>query len=378
MTGASTSAEIRTIAARTAEQNLAFFLNADDQPSVSSSSSIIDVAVAQITSNPASSTAPLPSFNRPDGLGPSAEPESIFGARGPGVLPPELVEQLEQAGALATDEEVDAVHATSVEADTHEGAAQFVNETLDLTLHLQQSTLAPSTKASWDRCKRHFLVFWRCLSRIRAQQHRPADAADESGSGSAGTSSSTEPAANGSSGGGWRRVDALEEILVCYVLYKNPRLGDDHIGTNIKAVTNLWEIQALSGRNSNPHPRHGALLKAYIKAIKRGRSALAAARQDDPWKHSLKDGYSEDEYAQISRWYLEQAAAENPQAWTNTVWRARFDFLMQHAIMGRSEDLRNAELSALYTHKIAQSRPHPCPAVVVSLKHSKTNVEARK
>ncbi|CAD6980996.1 unnamed protein product [Tilletia controversa] len=248
MTGASTSAEIRTIAARTAEQNLAFFLNADDQPSVSSSSSIIDVAVAQITSNPASSTAPLPSFNRPDGLGPSAEPESIFGARGPGVLPPELVEQLEQAGALATDEEVDAVHATS----------------------------------------------------------------------------------------------------------------------------------ALSGRNSNPHPRHGALLKAYIKAIKRGRSALAAARQDDPWKHSLKDGYSEDEYAQISRWYLEQAAAENPQAWTNTVWRARFDFLMQHAIMGRSEDLRNAELSELYTHKIAQSRPHLCPAVVVSLKHSKTNVEARK
>ncbi|CAD6922162.1 unnamed protein product [Tilletia controversa] len=106
----------------------------------------------------ASTSAPLPSFNRPDGLGPSAEPESIFGARGPGVLPPELVEQLEQAGALATDEEVDAVHATSVEADTHEGAAQFVNETLDLTLHLQQSTLAPSTKASWDRCKRHFLV----------------------------------------------------------------------------------------------------------------------------------------------------------------------------------------------------------------------------
>ncbi|KAE8184729.1 hypothetical protein CF336_g7682, partial [Tilletia laevis] len=127
------AAEIRTIAARTAEQNLAFFLNADDQPSVSSSSSIIDVAVAQITSNPASSTAPLPSFNRPDGLGPSAEPESTFGAWGPGVLPPELVEQLEQAGALAIDEEVDDVHATSVEADTHEGVAQFVNETLDLT-----------------------------------------------------------------------------------------------------------------------------------------------------------------------------------------------------------------------------------------------------
>ncbi|CAD6947406.1 unnamed protein product [Tilletia controversa] len=208
------AAEIRTIAARTAEQNLASFLNADDQPSVSSSSSIIDVAVAQITSNPASSTAPLPSFNRPDGLGPSAEPESTFGAWGPGVLPPELVEQLEQAGALAIDEEVDDVHATSVEADTHEGVAQFVNETLDLTLHLQQSTLAPSTKASWDRCKRHFLVFWRCLSRIRAQQHRPADAADESGSGSGGSSSSTDPAANGSSGGGRRRVDALEEILV--------------------------------------------------------------------------------------------------------------------------------------------------------------------
>ncbi|KAE8226620.1 hypothetical protein CF326_g7676 [Tilletia indica] len=363
------AAEMRAISTRSAAQNLIAFLTPDDPASAS---------VTQPLPSSATVSSPSVPFIRPDGLGPEAEPEATFGSRGPGILPPELVQELEQAGALASDDEVAAVHATHVDADTQDGAAQFVNETIDLALHLQQSTLAPGTKTNWDRCKRHFLVFWRCLNKIRAEQRRDQE---EGASQPASTRAAEVRSSSGESAG-------LEEVLVseqklvtylnCYVLHKNPRLGDEAIETHIKAITNLWETQCLSGRNSNPHPRSGALLKAFIKAIRRGRSALADARQDDAWKHSLKDGYDQEEYTRISKWYLEQASSQTPQAWTGTAWRARFDFLMQHAIMGRSEDLRNAKLSSLYIHKIPQSRPHPCNAVVVTLKHSKTNVESRK
>ncbi|KAE8217270.1 hypothetical protein CF319_g8604 [Tilletia indica] len=362
------AAEMRAISARSAAQNLTEFLTPDDPQSIS-------------TIRPSSGTT-SPSFVRPDGLGPGAEPESTFGPRGPGILPPELVQQLEQAGALATDDEVAAVHAARIDADTQEGAAQYVNETIDLALHLQQSSLSPAVKYQWDGCKKHFITFWRCLNRIRAQEQLRA---------AAGEGDPSDHPEGGAESRGSTDVlpgEVLEEVLVseqklvtylnCYVLHKNPRLGDEAINTHIKAVTNLWETQTLSGRNTNPHPRCGALLKAFTKAIRRGRSALADARQDDAWRHSLKDGYNEEEYAQISKWYLSQAGLESPLEWTSTVWRARFDFLMQHAIMGRSEDLRNAKLATLYIHKVPQSRPHPCNAVIVSIKHSKTNLESRK
>ncbi|KAE8228169.1 hypothetical protein CF326_g6910, partial [Tilletia indica] len=364
--------EMRIISARSAAQNLTHFLTPDDPHSVS----------GPRTFTSTNSTSNAASFVRPDGLGPGAEPESTFGSRGPGILPPELVDQLEQAGALATDDEVAAVHATRLDADTQEGAVQFINETLDLALHLQQSTLSPGVKSQWDGCKRHFLTFWRCLNRIRAQQHS-REGASSSSQNDLGLD---HDLANNSIS--IRPDEELEEILVseqklvtylnCYVLHKNPRLGDEAINTHIKAVTNLWETQSLSGRNTNPHPRNGALLKAFLKAIRRGRSSLAAARQDDAWRHTLKDGYSEEEFAKVSRWYLSQAASESPMDWTSTVWRARFDFLMQHAIMGRSEDLRNTKLATMYMHKVPQSRPHPCDAVIVTIRHSKTNLESRK
>ncbi|CAD6892754.1 unnamed protein product [Tilletia caries] len=300
--------QIRAIAARSADQNLAAFLLPEDETvswqsftsaqrgsSPNASTSSPSSAGQLIPSPSASASSQQPNFVRPDGLGPTAEPESTFGARGPGVLPPDLVGQLERAGALATDEEVATVHAIRPDDDADEGATQFINETVDLTLHLKQSTLAPAVKANWDRCKKHFLTFWRCLHRIRARQDTSVD-----------DISSEEV-----------REDVLEEVLVseqklvtylnCYVLHKNPRLGDEGIETHIKAITNLWETQVLQGRNSFPHPRGGALLKAFTKAIRHGRSALAEARNDDQWKHSLKDGYDREDHVKISKWYLEQA-----------------------------------------------------------------------
>ncbi|CAD6963250.1 unnamed protein product, partial [Tilletia laevis] len=173
-------------------------------------------------------------------------------------------------------------------------------------------------------------VFWRCLNRIRAGQ--------ELQEGQQGGSAQRPRSAETGEG-----EDELEEVLVseqklvtylnCFVLHKNPRIGDEGVETHIKAMVNLWETQTLQGRNSFPHPRDGALIKAFTKALRTGRSALAAAKLDDAWKHSLRDGYDPDEHNKISKWYFEQAVVDPQGSWA----RARFDFLMQHAIMGRSE-----------------------------------------
>ncbi|CAD6946408.1 unnamed protein product [Tilletia laevis] len=363
--------EMREIMSRQAMQNLGFFLTPDDPATWSASGAVSSrtasangttstSASAQPTSQSRSTTTP--SFIRPDGLGPEAEPEETFGGRGPGVLPPELVQQLAKEGALVTEDEIAAVHATSLDVDAGPGAAPYINETIDLTLHLKQSTLAPKVKENWDRCKRHFLAFWRCLNRIRSQQQQPSDV------------SSDDDVPIGRSDPEEEEILVSEQKLVtylnCYVLHKNPRIGDEGVDTHIKAIVNLWETQTLQGRNHFPHPREGALLKAFTKALKQGRSALAAARLDDAWKHTLKDGYDPEEHERISRWYLKQEAEggqEDEASWV----RARFDFLMQHAIMGRSEDLRHAKLSSLYLYTT-------CKAVVVSIRHSKTNTEARR
>ncbi|CAD6948795.1 unnamed protein product [Tilletia controversa] len=165
--------EMRDITSRPAPQNLTFFLTSDDpatwSPNGAASSSTV-TAPAQNASQSTTAAVYVPAFVRPDGLGPNAEPQETFGGRGPGVLPPELVQQLAKEGALATDKEIAAVHATKLDKDASSGAAPYINETIDLALHLKQSTLAPKVKKNWDGVKKHFLAFWRCLNRIRAQQ----------------------------------------------------------------------------------------------------------------------------------------------------------------------------------------------------------------
>ncbi|CAD6962971.1 unnamed protein product, partial [Tilletia controversa] len=144
--------ELTSNRSRSSASNLAIFLKPQDANSLArepgGSRNVSGVrSNTQVEQERQSSTA----FERADGLGPQVESEETFGAAGPGVLPPELVEQLRISGALATDAEIAGAMAIQLDADTRPGAQTFVNETIDLALHLKQSTLAPGTKANWDR-----------------------------------------------------------------------------------------------------------------------------------------------------------------------------------------------------------------------------------
>ncbi|CAD6955540.1 unnamed protein product [Tilletia controversa] len=150
----------------------------------------------------------------------------------------------------------------------------------------------------------------------------------------------------------------LVTYLNCFVLHRNPKFSDEGLDTHVKAVVNLWETQVLKGVNTFPHPRNGALLKAFMKAVRRHRVQHSELLGEDAWRPSLNDGYTEDQHLEISQWYLNRispipsVASINPSAAGGddaATWRARFDFLMQHAIMGRSEDSRKAKLARLYT-----------------------------
>ncbi|KAE8183984.1 hypothetical protein CF335_g8157, partial [Tilletia laevis] len=427
--------ELTSNRSRSSASNLAIFLKPQDANSLArepgGSRNVSGVrSNTQVEQERQSSTA----FERADGLGPQVESEETFGAAGPGVLPPELVEQLRISGALATDAEIAGAMAIQLDADTRPGAQTFVNETIDLALHLKQSTLAPGTKANWDRCKSSFLTFWRCLNRIRSQQpalgasfaaevpsplsmQAPARVISSPSASAAPAANENAPATanahacdamevhteESSAESEAREQSNVDEVLVseqklvtylnCFVLHRNPQIGDEGLETHVKAIVNLWETQVLKGANTFPHPRNGALLKAFRKAVRRHKVQHSELLGEDTWKHSLNDGYTEDQHLEISQWYLRQMSqqpstsqqhstiaypASASDACDTSTWRARFDFLMQHAIMGRSEDLRKAKLSRLYTRTLPQSQPQACPAFVVTIPRSKVNTEGRK
>ncbi|KAE8228471.1 hypothetical protein CF326_g6595 [Tilletia indica] len=446
------------------------------------------------------------SFIRPDGLGPSAEPTHTFGLLGPGSLPPELVEKLRRVEGQAdlTHFEQDQVLAMQVDADVGEEAAEFVEATISQAVNLQRDSLQASTNKLWDRPKRNFIMFWKALEKLRASAPTSSPSSTQTlvtGPGAttspsafpAPASSSTTTSTAYSPTPARHHVVVTEQKLVtylnCFVLHRNPRLGMEALWTEIKAVTILWETQQLLGVNPHSNPRKGKLLKSYMKAVKKGRQALALSVREDWWKHSLRDGYDAAEYVKVSRWFLHQAGststsntslpttnstattasslittsssgrhtassfstarsatalqtsprrrrsedsdsdesmtsdvsdesefefefqssslparASTPSSntphdtssalitadppitarnaamrarWARISLRSRFEFLMQHALMGRSEDLRNAILAATYTIMLPQSRPQSCPAFVVTLRSGKTNTESR-
>ncbi|KAE8217472.1 hypothetical protein CF319_g8446 [Tilletia indica] len=345
-------------------------------------------------------------------------------------------------------------------------------------------------------------MFWKALENLRASAPTSSPSSTQTpvtGPGAT-TSPSASPALASSSTTtstassptpASQHVVVTEQKLVtylnCFVLHRDPRLGMEALWTEIKAVTNLWETQQLLGVNPHSNPRKGKLLKSYMKAVKKGRHALALSVREDWWKHSLRDGYDAAEYVKVSRWFLHQAGSTttsntslpttintattgsslittsssgphtapnfsttrsanvmrtssrrqrsgdsdsdesmssdesesesefesqsnnlparasasgstplsisspfitaNPPItarnaamrarWARISLRSRFEFLMQHALMGRSEDLRNAILAATYTIMLPQSRPQSCPAFVVTLRSGKTNTESR-
>ncbi|KAE8241896.1 hypothetical protein A4X13_0g7214 [Tilletia indica] len=453
---AQTLAQIR---ARTDEQNIAVFLTPNDH---------VAGILAQ-SSGGSVATAGGASFSRPDGLGPQAEPAASFSPHQPGDLPPEVVEILRRVDGqsditLAEQNEV----AAQIDGDVAKEAALLVETTITQAATLQRDSLRPSTNKLWDRPKQNFIMFWRGLERLRAgagSATTPASASAAaptsllpstttvpplSGSSTSSASPVTTPlpattslpaalVAHGSPVAN-RNIIVTEQKLVtylnCFVLHRNPRLGEEAIKTEVKAITNLWETQRILGINSHPSPRTGGLIKAYLKAISRSRAALAEAVREDWWKHSLKDGYDENEYLEVARWFLQQASfpirfssttmSTSPNLSTSSsstitsstasspptnssssasalaiqhhtpphasiygrslatrerlakaALRGRFEFLMQHALMGRSEDLRNAKLAATYTIAVPQSRPQPSTAFVVTLRSGKANTTGR-
>jgi len=153
------------------------------------------------------------------------------------------------------------------------------------------------------------------------------------------------------------------------VLRKNPSMGYENILQHIKAVVHLWRIQRSVGFNKEENPRNGALLAGFLQKMKRGR---ARQRKDlflDKGVDSLIDGYQSRDLPRISGYFFNQNTTDG--------LRNRLDFFLGHAILGRSEDKRNAMLSDLYLYEMEEEGPSECQAIVLNLCKGKTNQERK-
>ncbi|CAD6940644.1 unnamed protein product [Tilletia caries] len=97
---------------------------------------------------------------------------------------------------------------------------------------------------------------------------------------------------------------------------------------------------------------------------------------------TLRNSYSEAEHLAISKWFLQQALKQRPNAHRarlEFLWQrcARLEFLWQHAIMGRAGDMRGAKLRHFYISDLPRSEPQKCVVVVQSIFEGKTNKDGR-
>ncbi|KAE8212281.1 hypothetical protein CF327_g4070 [Tilletia walkeri] len=275
---------------------------------------------------PASSTPSLaPAFARPDGLGPQAENPAISGIH-PGMLSALLISALRRIedAAPVSDDELRKVEVV-MDGDVETSAVAFVEESVSLGVRLKDQNLKDSTKSLWVPHQKHFIAWWRALNRLRAATDKEGIAAES------------------------EEVLVTEQKLLtwlnCYVLYRNPTLVYESVRTHVKAIKNLWEFQVALKKNPFPAP-DGHLVSQYLKAISLSRAAQSRALGSDKFTNSLKDGYDRQGH-------------------------------IDHAIIGRSEDLRDRELSDFYACELPESRPQPCPIIVATQLSSKTNKEAR-
>lgn len=116
---------------------------------------------------------------------------------------------------------------------------------------------------------------------------------------------------------------------------------------HIKAVTDLWKHQKSLGRNSHENPRSGQLVRAFITRVSRRKAHVNKTLfKDKGTNNVLNDGYNAKELLAVSLYFFENTKTNS------NLWRSRLDFLLSHAIMGRGEDLRNCNLSDLYSHLV--------------------------
>ncbi|KAE8266626.1 hypothetical protein A4X09_0g5726 [Tilletia walkeri] len=287
---------------------------------------------------------------RPDGLGPTAE-------FGPGSMSAELLACLrlvDDGTGEITEEERVQLSTVGVEEDVPEAGEDLVSHSLTLGAKLAYTNLAKGTSTLWKGPQQRFTSFWRALAALRAETDEEKVAAQKT------------------------EVLATEQKLVtwlnCSVLFRNPTLGYEAIRTHVKAINNLWTQQNLEGRNDHPQPGAGSLCSQYLRAVKLHQADLARLTNTDKFRNSLPDGYDEAGFLSISQWYAQRASGRgNGYA----AIRDRFAFLWQHAIMGRSEDLRERELSDFYSAELPHSKPHPSIVIVSTQLKSKSNRDAR-
>ncbi|KAE8269713.1 hypothetical protein A4X09_0g2635 [Tilletia walkeri] len=325
---------LATIRSRSDEANLAAFL-------------VPEFSVPMPSSNPAGPTSGGGQLVvRPDGLGPTSE-------LGPGSMPPELLACLrlvdDDSGGELTDEERDRL-SIAVDADVPEAGEELVYHSMTLGAKLAYSNLAKGTAGLWKGPQQKYIAFWRSLFRLRAENEVDKEAASK------------------------LEVLATEQKLItwlnCSVLFRNPTLGYESIRTCVKAINNLWEQQHLAGRNDHQQPGSGKLCSQFIRAVKLNQAELARLTNIDKFRNTLRDGYDETGFADVSRWFLAHSSVSEFLA-----VRDRFSFLWQHAIMGRSEDLRERELSDFYCAELkSKSNRDARPERGVAARHRDVEV----
>ena len=94
------------------------------------------------------------------------------------------------------------------------------------------------------------------------------------------------------------------------------------------------------------NPRKDPGVKAFEKAVTQRRLQVEELQYKDIGIHGLDEGYSKAQKLALAQRYLDLTK-------TNHKYMGhRCDFLLSHAIMGRSEDLRNLDLKGLYSHEV--------------------------
>lgn len=153
------------------------------------------------------------------------------------------------------------------------------------------------------------------------------------------------------------------------VLRRNPSMGVENIQQHVKAAVNLWQIQKSAGCNDWPNPRQGASLKGLIRKIKRQQAQMKKDRFDDKGVDTLIDGYQMRDLPRVSQYFFDLDSTEG--------LRNRLDFLLGHAMLGRSEDKRNAMLSDLYLYELDEEGSSQCHSIILNLTKGKTNQDGK-
>lgn len=140
--------------------------------------------------------------------------------------------------------------------------------------------------------------------------------------------------------------------LLCWLRYdvlrNSPNRGYENLLQDIKAISDLWSDQCVAGLFADGaiNPRKHPGVKAFEKAVSQRRIQVEESQYKDVGQYGLNQGYSKEQKRTMSVRYLDLTKKNH------SYMGSRCDLLLSHAIMGRSEDLRNLDLKGLYIHEV--------------------------